>query len=226
MEWGYHDSQEKLLYCQPLLEMGVKHLFATKEYQKEKIFDYLKLDVLHQVKQAHTDIIWQFEKEPQPLEADGIFIRRKTERREAFLLKTADCLPIIFATKDYIALVHAGWRGIVNGIIENVIKLFQKLQQEKISIAIGPAASFDLYQVKEDLHQIFSQDKRFSNAILRKLNNEKWLFNLGLAAKEIIKANFTSAEIYDCHICTIKETKYASHRREPTNQMRNLTVIF
>lgn len=68
---------------------------------------------------------------------------------------TADCAPILFAdkTKPIIAAAHAGWRGAVGGITDNVIKeMVNKGSLTKdIIAAIGPHISFAAYEVGEDM---------------------------------------------------------------------------
>jgi len=46
---------------------------------------------------------------------------------------TADCVPIILYDKKYktIGCVHAGWKGVYNGIIENTISQFKKFGKKK-----------------------------------------------------------------------------------------------
>lgn len=48
-------------------------------------------------------------------------------RNPEFLLgvRTADCAPICFWDEERFGIVHAGWRGAVNGAIENLLSVFQ-----------------------------------------------------------------------------------------------------
>lgn len=74
-------------------------------------------------------------------------------------IKTADCAPILLA--DYkngvIGAAHAGWRGALGGIIENVVALMlQKGADVKnIAAAIGPCLQQESFEVKDDLKQQF-----------------------------------------------------------------------
>lgn len=48
-------------------------------------------------------------------------------------VRTADCAPIVFTEGNRRAVIHAGWRGLVGGIIENALELFDEPE-----IWIGP----------------------------------------------------------------------------------------
>ncbi len=53
---------------------------------------------------------------------DGLWTQNKK-----FLIgvKTADCAPICIWSNEQFGIVHAGWRGVVNGVIENLLTAFE-----------------------------------------------------------------------------------------------------
>lgn len=54
------------------------------------------------------------------LEGDGLVTQKMGH---ALMMMTADCLPIVLGNDDgtEVANLHAGWRGLANGIVENTI---------------------------------------------------------------------------------------------------------
>ena len=48
-------------------------------------------------------------------------------------IKTADCIPILVYSQNVVAAIHAGWRGAYSGIIQNTIKVMQKLGADEIN---------------------------------------------------------------------------------------------
>jgi len=48
---------------------------------------------------------------------DGHILRRGAERPVAGLVFVADCLPVVLAGAEGIAVLHCGWRGLAGGII-------------------------------------------------------------------------------------------------------------
>lgn len=74
-------------------------------------------------------------------------------------IRTADCVPILLYGPDISAIgaVHAGWKGTLGGIIDNVIDLMVSYgaDPEKIIVAFGPSISKEIYEVDEQLAQKF-----------------------------------------------------------------------
>jgi len=77
-------------------------------------------------------------------------------------VRTADCVPILLATEDgrCVAAVHAGWRGLVRGVIASGVKALCResgLSPAKLLAAIGPCIGPCCYEVGPDLAQAFSE---------------------------------------------------------------------
>lgn len=89
------------------------------------------------------------------MDCDGFY----TDRRGVMLtVRTADCTPILLAGlrsdgTPAIAAVHAGWRGASLGIAFNAVTFltYLGLKPEDIRAAIGPRASFEDFEVGEDM---------------------------------------------------------------------------
>ncbi len=69
---------------------------------------------------------------------------------------TADCLPILFAHRSgrYIGALHAGWRGLLDGIIEAMLARIAAQHWGDLSqwvAVVGPAAGPQAYEVSEAL---------------------------------------------------------------------------
>ena len=80
--------------------------------------------------------------------ADGMVT---IERNIALGILTADCAPVLFADPNahVIGAAHAGWRGAVAGITDNIITAMESLgaQRSAIVAVIGPAISQSAYEV-------------------------------------------------------------------------------
>lgn len=61
---------------------------------------------------------------------------------------TADCLPLLIVDRDatQVAAVHAGWRGMAAGVIENTIASFA-VQPEELLVWAGPAIGVEHFEV-------------------------------------------------------------------------------
>jgi len=81
-------------------------------------------------------------------EADAIWTE---ERQRPLLVVTADCLPIALARLDgkpAVALVHVGWRGLVEGV---VAAARAALGGRLVTAVIGPGIGLCCYEVREDV---------------------------------------------------------------------------
>jgi YfiH family protein len=73
-----------------------------------------------------------------------------TTRRElALSVVTADCVPVVIADQDRLAVAHAGWRGIVSGIVERTVQALG--DPSGLSAWIGPAIGPCCYEVDWDV---------------------------------------------------------------------------
>ena len=95
---------------------------------------------------------------------------------------TADCVPILFCDpqKKIIGCVHAGWRGALNGIIENTIDKFSELNSNvrDLVAAIGPCINHQSYEVDYDFHKKFLAQSENNKQFFTILNDKKYLFNI------------------------------------------------
>ena len=66
---------------------------------------------------------------------DGVWTRN-----HAFILgiKTADCASICFWDEERFGIVHAGWRGLVGGICEKMLTLFEEGAVRSLNVFVGP----------------------------------------------------------------------------------------
>jgi len=137
---------------------------------------------------------------------------------------TADCLPLLVTDINGSAVlaIHAGWKGLVNGIIENSIGYFiQKLKvnASNILVWLGPAISPLAFEVGLEVKDIFI-DKALNNEIKQTnaafiQNNRKNCADLYKLAKirlkrlEILEKNIAGGDF-----CTFFDTRFYSYRRK------------
>ncbi len=131
---------------------------------------------------------------------------------------TADCLPVLFADKknQVIGVAHAGWKGVLNGILENTVHSMIELgaDTKNINAVIGPCISPSIYEVGQDFFDIFTErSASFKYYFSKGVNEKKYFFNLPkfaldrLYSLEILDAEWTGN-------CTYHESdKFYSYRR-------------
>lgn len=129
---------------------------------------------------------------------------------------TADCLPILLCAKNglEIAAIHAGWRGLCNGVIENTLTKMRSPKNE-IMAWFGPTICGNCYEVGHDVYDLFML--QYNDLGFVKYNN-KWLLNTKKIARHILEKHNISA-IYSCERCTFEEKEhFFSYRRDVCSQ--------
>ena len=85
-------------------------------------------------------------------EADAIFTTRPDL---PMAIGTADCVPIIIEGPDVAAVVHAGWRGVVAGVVPAALDAIAGSGAHAERAAIGPAIGSCCYEVGSELADQF-----------------------------------------------------------------------
>jgi polyphenol oxidase len=145
------------------------------------------------------------------------------------VVMTADCLPILLCnlTGTKVAAIHAGWRGLANGIIENTFHAMDACSSELLAW-LGPAIGPSVFEVSEEVFQLFVE-KDHSTAVAFKEKsrvNKKWLANIYLLATLRLKLLGLNA-IYGEEFCTYSNHKiFYSYRRDHGITGRMATLIW
>ena len=137
---------------------------------------------------------------------------------------TADCLPIALSKNDgsEFAMLHAGWKGLLSGVIESTLTSFTK-DYSDVSAWIGPSISQKNYEVGNDLYKSFIDKDDGSESNFIEKGYDKWLFSLHGEAKRILGK-------YDINVdvsseCTFESESLFSYRRDQTEN-RILSIIW
>ena len=87
------------------------------------------------------------------LEGDALVTQRKGH---ALMMMTADCLPVVLGNADgtEVANLHAGWRGLANGIVENTVN---GMQSPPTWAWLGAAISQPCFEVGAEVKAAFCQ---------------------------------------------------------------------
>ena len=137
---------------------------------------------------------------------------------------TADCLPILLASNDgkEVAAIHAGWRGLEQGVIKNTLNCFNAKKSE-ISAWLGPAIGADKFQVGSEVFALFNPRNSFVPKRLKRVQTKSILpIFITLHVFNCVKLgiiNITGGE----H-CTVSQTEqFFSYRRDgQTGRMASL----
>jgi YfiH family protein len=121
------------------------------------------------------------------------------------MVLAADCLPVaIAAPEGAVAMVHAGWRGLAAGVLEEGVRAVRELcgGSPRLQALLGPSAGSCCYEVGREVH-----------AALATGIEEKAPVDL----RTIARARLHAAGVVTVGAlggCTICDERFFSHRRE------------
>ena len=203
----------------------IDHCFLGIQTFKSDIFEKAGHSVYFLDQQHSSNIIVLNNHKPNFFKADGMI----TNQNHILGLKTADCLPIIFYSrkKNYIAAIHAGWRGLLYGIIPNTINTLINLGNNSTDIicAIGPHVGDCCYQVSKELVNKFTRLKKSTNKIFRLENNRYYLKLADIAQVQMNDLSIPIGNIDNIAVCTYCDKDYHSYRRDGNSTGKNISWI-
>jgi YfiH family protein len=151
---------------------------------------------------------------PAPV-ADAAVTR---ERGVVCAILTADCLPVLFADRagTAVGVAHAGWRGLVAGVLEATIAALRDLGAEPgdLMASLGPAIGPAAFEVGEDVFSAFCTGDPSAAAYFAPHRPGKWHADLyGLARQRLARRGVT--RVYGGGFCTFTDSaRFFSYRRE------------
>jgi len=124
------------------------------------------------------------------------------------LAMSADCLPIALARTNRglpaVAVVHAGWRGLLGGIVESAV---EALGEGALVSAVGPAIGPCCYEVRRDVADPFRA--RFGRRIVSDGRLDLW------CAAEAALRDAGVVQVERVDLCTACHPElFFSHRRD------------
>ena len=164
--------------------------------------------------QVHSNRVVEAVAENRAKDADASWTRRQGM---ACVIHTADCLPVFFCNRSgsQVALAHAGWRGLLNGVLENTLATFSCAMSD-VLVWFGPAIGPQVYEVGENVRQAFVQ--RDSSAVAAFTSSDRpghWYCDLyQLARQRLRRAGVTAMSGGD--LCTFQDPRFFSYRRQNT----------
>ncbi|MGB5131501.1 MAG: peptidoglycan editing factor PgeF [Steroidobacteraceae bacterium] len=128
---------------------------------------------------------------------------------------TADCLPVFLASRNShrVGLAHAGWRGLLAGVIEETVKALATDPADLIAW-LGPAIGPATFEVGGEVRRMFVATDPESAAEFRAGRGQKYLLDLpGLARRRL--ADVGVSAVHGGKLCTFADpARFYSYRRD------------
>lgn len=169
--------------------------------------------------QVHSNIAVEAGSGLQTPTADASFI---AQPGVVCVVLTADCLPVLACSRDgqKIAAIHAGWRGLLDGVITNTV---QKLETTDVFIWLGPAIGPLQFEVGSEVRSAFINKSPVYAAAFQPKAEGKWLADIYRLARSEL-AMLGVYDVYGGDCCTVTDNeRFFSYRRDnPCGRMATL----
>lgn len=248
-ELKFNDGTVAKVLKSSLLE-GVEHFFTTRDFvlsqgskedlqeivlkNRKKLCDFFCVSnsQLHIPKQTHSDNVAIISSEANNLEnTDGLVSNIKNS---ILLLNFADCTPIILydRKKSVGAVVHAGWRGTAQKIVQKAVNTMQMVFQSELDdivAAIGPAIGPCCYCTDSDVYYNIRGTVQCTNTTLfgeieQELQKKYFIDLKKVNETQLREIGVKNVDVTDfCTSC--KNDLFFSYRKEHGDTARHSAVL-
>ncbi len=156
----------------------------------------------------------------EPITADAVYTRHTGV---GCVVMTADCMPLLIWDDkgQEIAAVHAGWRGLASGIIENTLSKFES-PASQLNVWLGPTIKQHNFEVGEDVVLQFSPDYHH---YFTEIGNHKYLFDLQATARQKLHSAGVSSISRDSRCTYDNDQLFYSYRRDGVTGRQAFGII-
>lgn len=156
-----------------------------------------------------------------PKEGDGAVARQPGT---VCAVLVADCLPVLLCDEagTTVGIVHAGWRGLAAGVIEQSIASMGAVPGSVLAY-LGPAIGPQAYEVGDEVRLAFTRTDPAAAQAFVPQGPGKWLCDLYALARQRL-TQFGVTQVYGGGFCTHADReRFFSHRRDgSTGRMAGL----
>lgn len=165
------------------------------------------------LEQVHSNVVIDVARHKgQVPKADAAF---STHKQHPCVVMTADCLPLLVTDKQAtcVAAIHAGWRGLADGIIETTIDTLPPNNNDLL-VWMGPAIGPQAYEVGADVYKAFIQHDAKAQAAFTQTDDTHWLMDIYLLARQRLNQAGVQ-QVYGGEYCTYTDSeRFYSYRRD------------
>lgn len=149
-------------------------------------------------------------------DADASYTRAS---RAVCAVMTADCLPILLCDEQgsIVAAVHAGWRSLLDGVIEATVAAMQTSPKDLMAW-LGPAIGPQAFEIGTDVRDAFITRDHLAAQAFKPIAGDKWLGDIYLLAKLRLNTmgvvRIYGGSISEAYCTYTDEARFFSFRRD------------
>lgn len=161
--------------------------------------------------QCHSACVVEAAEENHLTEADGWVVHHSGL---PVAVQVADCLPVALVGSNAGALVHAGWRGLAAGILEEALARLKP----PILAWVGPGIDGWAYEVGPEVRERLLGRLPLANHAFRPLVGDRWLLDLKAAAASFLRARGCTTWVSSLGTWSRPDLWYSWRRGQPTGR--------
>lgn len=148
----------------------------------------------------------------KPVTADAVY---SNIVGQVCTVMTADCLPLLIRSQagDEVAAIHAGWRGLLAGIIEQTLRCFHAKPQQ-LQVWLGPAIGPTAFAVGPEVQQAFVARSAINHSAFIQDIQGQWRADLYKLARLVLMRSGVE-QVFGGDYCTYTDNeRFFSYRRD------------
>ena len=157
---------------------------------------------------------------PRAVPAADAAVTREPAR--PLVVLTADCAPLVLASDDAVAVVHAGWLGLLAGVVEAATARLRSVGHGAVRAALGPCIHPARYAFgADDLARVVAV---YGPAVAATTNDGQPALDLPAG----VRAALHHADVTDLHdvdVCTAASPDHFSYRRDGRTGRQALVAV-
>jgi polyphenol oxidase len=169
--------------------------------------DWISLHQVHGARVYPADVAGWTAGKPAP-QADAAV---SADANAVLSVLTADCAPVALMAPGVVGAVHAGWRGILAGVLEAAVAEVRERSTGPVRAVLGPCIHPECYEFSAaDLDPIAS---RLGREVAGRTAGGQLAFDVPRAVRLALSAAGVS-DFTDVDVCTACSADHFSHRRD------------
>lgn len=176
------------------------------------------------LKQVHGTRVVKADKTALAIDADASYTQ---SAGLVCAVQTADCLPVLICNQQgtQVAAAHAGWRGLLNGVLEKTVETFED-PADDLMAWLGPAIGPQVFELNGEIREQFIAADPKAKQAFSLIADHRWLADIYQLARQRL-ANKGVLRVYGGQFCTYRDSaRFYSHRRDQGNTGRMASLIW
>ena len=215
----------RILVSPALRSVGTPHLFAARDLgahfepslgpgEGPPVAAWFGADTrVFRLDQVHGADVFDVDAAGVPGTAPPADAAFTTAPDVALGVRVADCVPVLVASTDgrQVAAIHAGWRGLVAGVIPAALARFGT--EEKVA-AVGPCLSLERFEVGPEVRTAFAA-AALSACVDETVGPRPHVDLRRAAALQLERSGVSTIDVSS--LCTWDDARFFSYRRDVTH---------